>query len=341
MGPIGNRHADCYRAIAGCELVGVCDRLAERADAASARSGVPAFYDAAEMLAQVQPDLCSVTTGGYEYGSDHYEPTMQALEAGFHVVCDKPMTLSLAEAKKLEKKVAQSGRLFCLTHNYTGYPMVKEARDLARGGKLGKIRRVVVEYPQGWLASRLESSGQKQAGWRTDPKRAGASCCMGDIGSHCENLAEYITGLKITEMCAQLNTFVPGRPLDDDGSVLLKFDSGATGILWASQVAVGRENDLNIRVFGEKGYMNEMNYQGTLKELPDLARPALPPSVDAGGHGGSHGPLMNEFVTAILQDRDPMVNVYEALAMTVPGIIAHQSALKDGETLKVPQFDRT
>ncbi|MBI2440829.1 MAG: Gfo/Idh/MocA family oxidoreductase [Lentisphaerae bacterium] len=183
----------------------------------------------------------------------HYEIAMAALSAGFHVVCDKPMTTTLADAQRLERKVKQTGLLFCLTHNYTGYPMVKEARSLARGGDLGKIRRVVVEYPQGWLATRLEASGQKQALWRTDPRNAGATCCMGDIGSHCENLSEYVTGLKIKALCADLTTFVKGRTLDDDGSVLLRFDNGARGILWASQIAVGEENGLFIRVYGEKG----------------------------------------------------------------------------------------
>ncbi len=183
----------------------------------------------------------------------HYPAAMAALAEGFHVVCDKPMTTTLAEARRLELEVRKTGRLFCLTHNYTGYPMVKEARDLARDSRLGKIRRVVVEYPQGWLAARLEATGQKQAAWRTDPKHAGATCCMGDIGSHCENLAEYITGLKIKSLCADLTTFVKGRTLDDDGSVLLRFDNGARGVLWASQIAVGEENALAIRVYGEKG----------------------------------------------------------------------------------------
>ncbi|MFH1477165.1 MAG: Gfo/Idh/MocA family oxidoreductase [Verrucomicrobiota bacterium] len=183
----------------------------------------------------------------------HYPAAMAALAAGFHVVCDKPLTTTLAEARRLALAVRKTRRLFCLTHNYTGYPMVKEARGLARGGRLGKIRRVVVEYPQGWLAGRLEATGQKQAAWRTDPKRAGSTCCMGDIGSHCENLAEYITGLKIKSLCADLATFVKGRPLDDDGSVLLRFDNGAHGVLWASQIAVGEENALAIRVYGETG----------------------------------------------------------------------------------------
>lgn len=183
----------------------------------------------------------------------HYPVAMAALDAGFHVVCDKPMTMTLAEAKNLEKKVKSTKLLFCLTHNYTGNPMVKEARRLVENGKLGKIRRVVVEYPQGWLATRLETTGQKQAAWRTNPKRAGASCCMGDIGTHCENLAEYIIGSEIKELCADFTTFVKGRPLEDDGSVLIRFNNGAKGILWASQIAVGEENGLNIRVYGEKG----------------------------------------------------------------------------------------
>jgi len=183
----------------------------------------------------------------------HYPIAMAALDAGFHVVCDKPMTMTLAEAKNLERKVKSTKLLFCLTHNYTGNPMVKEARRLVVGGKLGKVRRVVVEYPQGWLATRLETSGQKQAAWRTNPKRAGATCCMGDIGSHCENLTEYITGSEIRELCADLTIFVKGRLLDDDGSVLIRLKNGTRGILWASQIAVGEENGLNIRVYGEKG----------------------------------------------------------------------------------------
>ncbi len=183
----------------------------------------------------------------------HYAAASAALDAGFHVVCDKPMTMTLDEARSLERRVADAGKLFCLTHNYTGYPMVKEARELATGGELGAIRRIVVEYPQGWLATRLESEGMKQAEWRTDPARAGVSSCMGDIGTHCENLMEYVSGLRITEMCADLTTFVKGRQLDDDGSVLLRFEGGARGVLWASQIAVGEENGLRLRAYGETG----------------------------------------------------------------------------------------
>ncbi len=183
----------------------------------------------------------------------HFKIALMALNTGFHVVCDKPMTTTLSDARKLERKVKQSGLLFCLTHNYTGYPMVKEARQLVHSGKLGKIRRIVSEYPQGWLAAPQKIVGNKQAAWRTNPRHAGATCCMGDIGSHAENLAEYITGAKIIELCAELTTFVKGHPLDDDGTVLARFNNGARGLIWASQIAVGVENGLNIRVYGEKG----------------------------------------------------------------------------------------
>ena len=203
----------------------------------------------------------------------HYPVAVAALDAGFPVVCDKPMTINLEEARDLERRVAESGKLFCLTHNYTGYPMVKEARDLVSDGELGVVRRVVVEYPQGWLATRVESQGVKQAIWRTDPNIAGASSCMGDIGTHCENLAEYITGFRITEMCADLTTFVGGRGLDDDGSVLLRFDGGARGVLWASQVAVGQENSLRIRIYGEKGGMEWRQEEPNTLVVHRLDRP--------------------------------------------------------------------
>jgi predicted dehydrogenase len=185
--------------------------------------------------------------------STHFPVAKLALESGFHVMSDKPATFSLAEARALRKLVEKSGLQYGLTHNYTGYPLVKEARDRVRKGKLGEIRKVVVEYPQGWLATALESTGQKQADWRTDPKRAGISCCMGDIGTHAENLAEYITGLRISELCADLTTFVAGRALEDDGNVLLRFENGARGVLHASQISIGEENGLNIRVYGTKG----------------------------------------------------------------------------------------
>lgn len=183
----------------------------------------------------------------------HYAPAKMALENGFHVVCDKPLCYSMEEAKELVELVENTGLIFALTHNYTGYPMVKQARAMIQNGDIGEIRKVVVEYPQGWLSTKLEDSEQKQAAWRTDPSRSGIAGAMGDIGTHAENLAEYITGLKIKEICADLTTFVNGRLLDDDGNVLLRFDNGAKGILHASQIAAGEENDLNIRVYGTKG----------------------------------------------------------------------------------------
>ncbi len=204
-------------------------------------------------------DFVSIVTPNHV----HFPAAKAALEAGFHVLSDKPATFDLAEAKQLKQLIEQSGLLYGLTHNYTGYPLVKQARDMVREGKLGKIRKVVVEYPQGWLATRVEASGQKQADWRTDPKRSGAAGCIGDIGTHAENLAEYITGLKIKELAADLTTFVDGRQLDDDGNVLLRFDNGAKGVLHASQISVGEENNLNIRVYGETGglewHQNEPN----------------------------------------------------------------------------------
>ena len=183
----------------------------------------------------------------------HFPPAKVALENGFHVLSDKPATFNLAEAKKIAELVKKTGLLYGLTHNYTGYPLVKEARDMVRDGKLGNIRKVVVEYPQGWLATRLEATGQKQADWRTDPKRSGAAGSIGDIGTHAENLAEYITGLQIEELAADITSFVKGRKLDDDGNVLLRFKGGAKGVLHCSQISVGEENNLNIRVYGEKG----------------------------------------------------------------------------------------
>ncbi|RMF29984.1 MAG: gfo/Idh/MocA family oxidoreductase, partial [Bacteroidetes bacterium] len=183
----------------------------------------------------------------------HFPPAKMALENGFHVVCDKPLCYNMEEAYELQRLVKETGLLFALTHNYTGYPMVKQARAMVRNGDIGRIRKVVVEYPQGWLSTRLEETDQKQAAWRTDPKRSGIAGAMGDIGTHAENLAEYITGLHIQELCADLSTFVEGRALDDDGNVLLRFDNGAKGVLHASQISVGEENNLNIRVYGTKG----------------------------------------------------------------------------------------
>jgi len=190
------------------------------------------------------------------------------LERGFHVVCDKPMTFTLDEAKALRETVRKTGKIFALTHNYTGYPMVKEAREIVRRGDLGNILKIVAEYPQGWLMDQIEASGQKQAAWRTDPARAGASCCLGDIGTHAENLGRYITGLEIESLCAEFTTFVAGRPLEDDANLLVRYKGGAKGVLYASQISSGEENNLNIRIYGTKGSLtwvqehpNELKFQ--------------------------------------------------------------------------------
>jgi len=175
------------------------------------------------------------------------------LKAGFHVVCDKPMTLTLKEAKTLRDTVRKTGKVFALTHNYTGYPMVKEARELVRSGKLGRILKVVAEYPQGWLLDKIEAQGHKQAAWRSDPKKAGATCCLGDIGTHAENLGRYITGLEIESLCAEFTSFIPGRKLEDDANLLIRYHGGAKGVLHCSQISCGEENNLNIRVYGTKG----------------------------------------------------------------------------------------
>ncbi|MBN2492443.1 MAG: Gfo/Idh/MocA family oxidoreductase [Planctomycetes bacterium] len=194
-------------------------------------------------------DFVSIVTPN----DSHFAPAAAFAGAGFHVVCDKPMTFDLEEARRLVSIVGASGIVFALTHNYTGYPLVKEARHRVSSGELGEVVKIVVEYPQGWLLAPLERAGQKQAAWRTDPRRAGASCCIGDIGSHCENLAHYITGLEINEVCADLRTVVPGRPLDDDGNLLVRYASGAAGVLFASQISAGEENNLGIRVYGTRG----------------------------------------------------------------------------------------
>jgi predicted dehydrogenase len=180
----------------------------------------------------------------------HYPVAMAALDAGFHVVCDKPVAFDLDQALELQRKVEASGLAFALTHNYTGYPMIRQARAMIEEGKLGSIRRVNCEYLQGWLAQPLLDN--KQADWRTDPQRAGAAGCFGDIGSHGENLISYVTGLHLESLCADITTFVPGRQLEDDGNVLLRFAGGAKGILSVSQIALGKENDLRLQVFGDR-----------------------------------------------------------------------------------------
>ncbi|HEY1024900.1 MAG TPA: Gfo/Idh/MocA family oxidoreductase [Sphingobacteriaceae bacterium] len=204
----------------------------------------------------------------------HFAPAMLALENGFHVVIEKPMTFSLEEAKQLQQKVDETGLLLCLTHTYSGYPMVKQARQMVKEGVLGRIRKIYAEYPQGWLSRLSEREGNQQAAWRTDPGRSGKSGCMGDIGTHAAHLAEYISGLKITRLCADLNVVVEGRALDDDGNVLLRFDNGANGVLMATQVAAGEENALKIRIYGEKGGLEWAQMEPNTLLVKWLDRPA-------------------------------------------------------------------
>ena len=202
-----------------------------------------------ELPADKRIDFVTIVTPNFA----HFAPAIMALDNGFNVVIEKPMTFTLEEAKQLKKKVDETGLLLCLTHTYSGYPMVKQARYMVQSGAFGNIRKILVEYPQGWLSKLTEREGNAQAAWRTDPKKSGKAGCMGDIGTHAAHLAEYISGLKITKLCADLNIMVEGRALDDDGNVLLKFDNNAAGVLMASQVAAGEENALKIRIYGEKG----------------------------------------------------------------------------------------
>ena len=207
------------------------------------------FEKEAQLPEGERMDFVSIVTPNFV----HFTPAMMALANGFHVVLDKPITFTLNEALKLKEKIDETGLTFALTHTYSGYPAVKHAKQMIASGELGEIRKVFVEYPQGWLSTKLEDTGNPQAAWRTDPKRSGKAGAMGDIGTHAHHLAEYITGLKVTEICADLNIFVPNRLLDDDGVALLRFNNGAKGVLMATQIAAGEENALKIRVYGDKG----------------------------------------------------------------------------------------
>lgn len=267
-------------------------------------------------------DFVSIVTPNHK----HFEPAMMALERGFHVVLDKPMTFSLEEAKQLQKKVEETGLVLALTHVYSAYPAVKEAKARIAKGELGKLRRVYVEYPQGWLSERIELLGGNNAGWRTDPKRSGKAGCIGDIGTHAWHLSEYITGLKVQELCADLNTFVPGRPIDDDGAALLRYEEGVTGVLTASQIAVGEANSINIRIYGEKGGLEWHQMEPNTLILKWRDRPTEIVNI------GSNGYLTPE---ALWNIRTPgghpegfieaFANIYRNFALTV-------RAIKNGET---------
>ena len=262
----------------------------------------------------------------------HFEPAMMALENGFNVVIDKPITFTLSEAKLLKAKIEQTGLTLALTHTYSGYPAVKEARERVRRGDFGKIRKIFVEYPQGWLSSKLEDTGNAQASWRTDPKRSGKAGCMGDIGTHAHHLAEYVSGLKTVEICAELNIFVPGRLLDDDGAALLRFDNGARGVLVATQIAAGEENNIRLRVYGDKGGLEWHQHEPNTLFIKWGDRPA---EIVRVGNG---------YMSAIAQHNtrtpgghpegylEAFANIYRNFSLTV-------RAKMNGETLKAEWLD--
>lgn len=270
----------------------------------------------AALPADKRMDFVTIVTPNFA----HFAPAMMALENGFNVVIEKPITFTLEEAKQLKKKVDETGLVLCLTHTYSGYPLVKQARAMVQGGAFGKIRKVWVEYPQGWLSKLSEREGNAQAAWRTDPKKSGKSGCMGDIGTHAAHLSEYITGLKITQLCADLNIMVEGRALDDDGNVLLKFDNGAAGVLMASQVAAGEENALKIRIYGEKGGIEWAQHEPNTLLVKWLDQPTQILRA-----GGGYGDRLSSF--AIHNSRTPgghpegyleaFANIYRNFALTL------------------------
>ncbi|MEK0085955.1 Gfo/Idh/MocA family protein [Benzoatithermus flavus] len=255
---IGAVHRIAARLDDRYELVaGAFSSTPERSKASGVELGVEAArcYGSFEEMAAAEKgrsdgiDVVAIVTPNHV----HYPAAKAFLERGIHVICDKPLTTNLEDARKLAELVNRSGCVFVLTHNYTGYPMVRQARQMIQDGVLGKIRVVQAEYAQDWLTTKLEDTGQKQAEWRTDPARSGPAGCTGDIATHAMNLACFMTGLELDSLAADLTTFVPGRPLDDNTHVMLRFKGGAKGMLWASQVAPGNENNLRIRIYGEKG----------------------------------------------------------------------------------------
>lgn len=265
----------------------------------------------------------------------HFAPAMMALDNGFHVVIEKPIAFTLDEAKQLKKKVEKTGLILCLTHTYSGYPMVKQARAMVKDGVLGKIRKVYVEYPQGWLSKLSEREGNAQAAWRTDPKKSGKSGCMGDIGTHAAHLAEYITGEQITQLCADLNIMVQGRHLDDDGNVLLKFSNGAAGVLMASQVAAGEENALKIRVYGEKGGIEWAQHEPNTLLVKWLDQPAQILRA-----GANYTSVLSSYATSNCRTPgghpegylEAFANIYKNFALTL-------SARLDGKQPKAENLD--
>jgi predicted dehydrogenase len=277
-----------------------------------------------QLPASERMDFVTIVTPNFA----HFEPAMMALDHGFHVVIEKPIAFTLDEAKQLHQKVQETGLTLCLTHTYSGYPLVKQARAMVQDNVFGKIRKVWVEYPQGWLSKLSEREGNAQAAWRTDPKKSGKAGCMGDIGTHAAHLAEYITGAQITQLCADLNAMVEGRMLDDDGNVLLQFSNGARGVLMASQVAAGEENALKIRIYGEKGGLEWAQHDPNTLLVKWLDAPTQILRA-----GGNYGDRLSKY--AIHNSRTPgghpegyleaFANIYRNFALTL-------SAKIDGTT---------
>lgn len=263
-------------------------------------------------------DVCAIVTPNHV----HAPAALACLDAGVHVICDKPLCVSLEEARALDAAVARSGRVFVITYNYSGYPLIRHAREMIAGGALGKIRVVQVEYAQEWLSSALEATGQKQAVWRTDPAQSGGGGAIGDIGTHAFHLAEFVTGLRVESLCADLSSFVGGRRVDDNAHMLLRFAGGARGMLWASQVAPGNENALRIRVFGEAGglewaqeHPNHLTFTPIGEPPRTLTRGS--PSIAAGGQrvtripGGHPEGYLEAFAT-IYSDAAAAVRAHQA-----------------------------
>jgi predicted dehydrogenase len=277
-----------------------------------------------QLPASERMDFVTIVTPNFA----HFAPAMMALDHGFHVVIEKPIAFTLDEAKQLHQKVQETGLTLCLTHTYSGYPLVKQARAMVADNVFGKIRKVWVEYPQGWLSKLSEREGNAQAAWRTDPKKSGKAGCMGDIGTHAAHLAEYITGAQITQLCADLNAMVEGRMLDDDGNVLLQFSNGARGVLMASQVAAGEENALKIRIYGEKGGLEWAQHDPNTLLVKWLDAPTQILRA-----GGNYGDRLSKY--AIHNSRTPgghpegyleaFANIYRNFALTL-------SAKIDGTT---------
>lgn len=289
-----------------------------------------------QLPADKRIDFITIVTPNFA----HFAPAMMALDHGFHVVIEKPITFTLDEAKQLKKKVEETGLILALTHTYSGYPLVKQARAMVQGGELGKIRKIYVEYPQGWLSKLSEREGNAQAAWRTDPKKSGKSGCMGDIGTHAAHLAEYISGLKITHLCADLNVMVPGRALDDDGNVLLKFDNGAAGVLMASQVAAGEENALKIRIYGEKGGIEWAQHEPNTLLVKWLDQP-----MQVLRAGGNYTDRLSSFATHNCRTPgghpegylEAFGNIYRNFALTLSARIDGKEATK--EMLDFPRVE--